>query len=265
MAQSTIETRLCPSCANSIALDTLSCPYCRATVSPADRGLPQWPSSEKEAAPLADAAPERRGLPLGSKIILVLGLLMFAIGVYLVGGQNEHNDLAPRLTAKNRELEERNAKIKSLQEQLAQSQNEVKANASQLDEFKTKFATIEKSLAATQKQLADSQREVTRMASRPVAAPLPPARPRESTPSAPPRPPVSAPRRAVEPGLYETVRSTSVLEEPLASARVLTRISGGTQITVVRGVGEWLEVRSKHGNPPGFVRADDAMFVGKAN
>jgi hypothetical protein len=30
-------------------------------------------------------------------------------------------------------------------------------------------------------------------------------------------------------------------------------------------MGEWLEVRSKHGKPPGFIRADDAMFVGKAN
>jgi hypothetical protein len=46
---------------------------------------------------------------------------------------------------------------------------------------------------------------------------------------------------------------------------VLSRISGGTQITVVRSVGEWLEVRSKHGNPPGFVRADDATFVRRVN
>jgi len=29
----------------------------------------------------------------------------------------------------------------------------------------------------------------------------------------------------------------------------------------VGSVGEWLEVRSKHGNPPGFIRRDDAMFV----
>jgi hypothetical protein len=36
-------------------------------------------------------------------------------------------------------------------------------------------------------------------------------------------------------------------------------------VTVVRSVGDWLEVRSKHDNPPGFIRADDAMFVNRAN
>jgi hypothetical protein len=55
-----------------------------------------------------------------------------------------------------------------------------------------------------------------------------------------------------------------VYEQPLGSSRVLTRISGGTQITVVRNVGEWLEVRSKHGNPTGYVRADDVKFVARA-
>jgi hypothetical protein len=65
--------------------------------------------------------------------------------------------------------------------------------------------------------------------------------------------------------LYETVRATAVHEEPLSSSRVLTRVGGATQITVVRGVGEWLEVRSKHGNPPGFIRTEDAKFVARAN
>jgi hypothetical protein len=46
---------------------------------------------------------------------------------------------------------------------------------------------------------------------------------------------------------------------------VLTQIAKGTQVNVVRSVGEWLEVRSKHGNPPGFIRVDDASFVGRAN
>ena len=61
------------------------------------------------------------------------------------------------------------------------------------------------------------------------------------------------------------MRATTVYEEPTGSARVLTQIAKGTQVTVVRSLGEWLEVRSKHGNPPGFIRVDDAMFVSKAN
>ena len=107
-----------------------------------------------------------------------------------------------------------------------------------------------------------------RLASRPAAAALPPVRPREPIASSSPTPapsPAPAQRRIIEPGLYETLRSTSVHEEPLANSRVVSRIAGGTRFTVVRGVGEWLEVRSKLGNPPGFVRADDAMFVARAN
>ena len=91
-------------------------------------------------------------MPLGSKIILVLGLLMFALGVYLVGGQNERSDLAPQLDAKEKELQDREVKIKSLEDQLAQAREELKGSAAQLEELKTKFADQEKSLAAAQKQ-----------------------------------------------------------------------------------------------------------------
>jgi len=72
-------------------------------------------------------------------------------------------------------------------------------------------------------------------------------------------------RRGAEPGVYETRRATAVYEEPLSSARVVTQIAKGTEVTVVRSAGEWLEVRSKHGNPPGFIRADDAMLIRRAN
>jgi hypothetical protein len=259
MAQSTIETRLCPHCANSIARDTLTCPYCKVALS--DTPAPEWPSPD-DHAPTVNFESPREGMPLGSKIILVLGLLMFALGVYLVGGHNEHSELAPQLDAKEKELQERDVKIKSLEEQLAQAREELKGSATQLEELKTILADKEKSLVAAQQQLKDSNREVERLASRAAAAPLPPARSREPGQTLPPPAPVS--RRAFEPGLYETVRSTSVYEQPLGSSRVLTRISGGTQITVVRNVGEWLEVRSKHGNPTGYVRADDVKSVARA-
>ena len=261
MAQSTIQTRLCPHCANSIALDTLSCPYCKATLNAAD-ATPQWPRPDDDA-PLLQVEAKRQGMPLGSKIILVLGLLMFAIGVYLVGGQNERSDLAPQLDAKEKTLQDREGKIKSLEEQLAQARQELTGSAAQLEELKSQLVEKDKSLAAALKLAKETHREAERSASRAANAPLSSARTREPASSLPP--PATAPRRAVEPGLYETVRSTVVYEEPLGSSRVLTRITGGTQITVVRGVGEWLEVRSKHGNPPGFVRADDAMFVGRSN
>jgi len=261
MAQATIQTRLCPHCANSIALDTLTCPYCKASLTTAAT-MPQWPTPDDEP-PAVKVELQRVGMPLGSKIILGLGLFMFALGVYLVGGQNERSDLAPQLDAKEQELQDRDVKIKSLEDQLAQARQELKGSAARLEELKTIIAEREKSLAAAQRQAKDSRREVERLATRGASAPLPPAQSRAPVQTMPQ--PAPAARRAFEPGLYETVRSTAVHEEPLSKSRVLTRISVGTQITVVRGVGEWLEVRSKHGKPPGFVRTDDAKFVGRAN
>ena len=96
----------------------------------------------------------------------------------------------------------------------------------------------------------------------------PPPAPRETlpAPTAPSTQSSSVPaRRGAEPGVYETRRATTVYEEPLGSARVVTQIAKGTEVTVVRSVGDWLEVRSKRGNPPGFIRADDAMLIRIAN
>ncbi len=261
MAISTIQTRLCPNCANSIALDTLTCPYCRASLSAAP--MPQWPSQDKES-PVASVKPAKSAIPLGSKLILVLGVLVFGLGVFLVGGHSERSDLAPLLEAKEKALQASEQKLKALEAQLAQTGEELKVSAAQLEELKTKLNVQEKSLAAAQQKRKDAEREVNRLASRPAPA-LPPVRSRAQSPALPPPPPTPVARRILEPGLYETVRATDVHEEPLSSSRVLNRIGGGTEITVVRGLGQWLEVRSKHGNPPGFVRTEDAKFVARAN
>ncbi|HEX7233354.1 MAG TPA: SH3 domain-containing protein, partial [Candidatus Binatia bacterium] len=66
-------------------------------------------------------------------------------------------------------------------------------------------------------------------------------------------------------GVYETVRETSVYDNPSPQGRVISQIRGGTRINVVSSGGNWLEVRSKHGNPPGYVRSDDARLVSRAN
>jgi len=72
-------------------------------------------------------------------------------------------------------------------------------------------------------------------------------------------------RRGADAGIYETVRPTTVFEEPAISARILSRINKGTQVSVVRSGSEWLEIRSNRGNPGGFIRADDATLVSRAN
>src|SRR5262245_40484979 len=209
--------------------------------------------------------PRQEKLPLRSKVILVLGLLLFALGVYLVGGNRERNDLTPMLAEQKRSLKEKDEKIKGLETQLAQLRQEQQGTTGQIDELKNKLNANQKELAATKKRLTDASREVDRLASSRMAS-----APRSSSRAAEPLPPppastVSSRRPAAEAGTYETLRSTTVYEEPSNSGRPVAQIGRGTEVTVVRSVGDWLEVRSKHGKPPGYIRSDDARLLSRAN
>jgi hypothetical protein len=73
--------------------------------------------------------------------------------------------------------------------------------------------------------------------------------------------PAVASRRAAEAGVYETVRATTVYEQPAASSRSVASIPPGTRVNVVSSTGSWLEVHSKSGKPPGFIRRGDAVLV----
>jgi hypothetical protein len=77
--------------------------------------------------------------------------------------------------------------------------------------------------------------------------------------------PSSPSQRGANPGIYEVLRATTVFEGPSGSSKVLANIPAGTRVSVVNSNGDWLEVHSKSGNPPGFVRRDDATFVAKSN
>ena len=258
MVQPNIETRLCPHCANSIGADSLTCPYCKGNLI----GLvePEWPGRDAlDDHPMVP--PEKEKLTVRSKAILVLGLLVFALGVYLAGGNVERHDLRPAIAEQQRALAEKDEKIKSLESQLAEVRDRNQGSTQQIEGFKAKLAQTQKDLAAAQRKLTAANQQITRLSStRTAAAPRPPVRTADTpvTPSSP-RPTLSA-----EPRTYETVRSTAVYEEPANSSRVLSQITKGTEITVVGSGGGWLEIRSTHGKPPGFIRADDAMFVSRA-
>jgi len=59
---------------------------------------------------------------------------------------------------------------------------------------------------------------------------------------------------------YEVVRSTRVFSQPNDSSRPLARVEAGMEINVVGARDEWLEVRSRHGRPPGFIKRDTAVM-----
>jgi len=77
--------------------------------------------------------------------------------------------------------------------------------------------------------------------------------------------PSPASQRAANAGIYEVLRATTVFEGPSGSSKVLASIPAGTRVNVVNSNGNWLEVHSKSGNPPGFIRRDDANLIEKSN
>jgi len=259
MPQSKIQTRLCPYCANSVGLDAINCPYCKADL--VHRAEPQWPEHDTDYDK-APASPEKEKLTVRSKAILVLGLLVFAFGVYLAGGNVERQDLRPVMDEQQRALSERDDRIKSLESQLAELRQNNRGTAQQIEQLKVKLEKSEKGLTAAQRKLASANQEISRLAStRATVSPRPAVRTSDPQPT-----PAASARGsgATQLRTYETLRSTPVYEAPVNSSRVLAQIAKGTEITVVQSSNGWLEIRSRHGKPPGFIRADDAMFVSRA-
>jgi hypothetical protein len=256
----TNRARLCPECANSIDEDAVKCPYCKAEFAKAE--TPQWPRREEMAGATVASRGHRR-LTNRAKAIMAAGFLVVVVGlgVFLVDGYRQRNQDRQLEQANLKQLQEREQRIKTLEGELKQLRQELDRGKSQVTALSAKLEESQKELSAMQQRLTTATRDAGRSASkRATATPASTARSLK-TPSSP-TPPA---RRAAEPGIYEVIRATTVREEPSGGARRITDINKGTKITVVRTVGDWLEVRSKQGNPPGYVRLDDAILVSRAN
>jgi hypothetical protein len=255
-----IRTKLCSHCANSIAEDALKCPYCKADLTAtAD---PQWPTREADTLE-ARLGSKKHKTSIASKAILIAGLLVFGIGVFLIGGQRQRSESQSLLEDKLGQLKDKDQKIQTLQAELAQARKELAQSSTQLVQLKSKLEESQKNLASTQQKLSRTARESERLAAS-KAASVTKTAPRPAEPS-PPASRSGGARSAAELGVYQTIRPTAVYEEPSAASRVLSQINKGTRVNVVRSLGDWLEVRSKGNNPTGFVRRDDMTFLTKAN
>lgn len=263
MTANTSRARLCPHCANSIEENAAKCPYCKAEFGSAEE-RPQWPGRDEMAGQPAHSRGQAGGrawtkpalATLAATLIIVLGL-----GLFFLAGYGQRNDARQLEEANSKQVQEREEKIRTLEGELKQLRQELDRSKSQLTSLTAKLEENQKELSSTQQRLTTATREAARVAAkRPPVAPASSARsvktPASQTPAA---------RRSAEPGVYEVIRATSVREEPSTTARRVTDINKGTKITVVRAVGNWLEVRSKQGRPPGYVRLDDAILVSRTN
>lgn len=190
-------------------------------------------------------------------VLLTLGIVAVLAGKGFLGIGNKPDGENAALEGKSRELEEKERRIRGLESQIGQQRKDLEENSNRVAELQTRLEETGRALSATEQKL----RIALRRADHP---PTTPSRPQEKTISKPVEP-VSPPpwRRPSEPGSYEVIRPTAVFAEPSDFSRKVSTITKGTRVTVVGSVGEWLEVRSKHGNPPGFIRRDDAMYVEK--
>jgi hypothetical protein len=96
----------------------------------------------------------------------------------------------------------------------------------------------------------------------PATAPPPKLAPLTRVQPSPESAPTSRGRSGEEAitGWYRVLYPTVLRSEPNESAKVVTRLSKGTRVRVVRLVREkWLEVRSVSDRPPGYLWWEDAM------
>ena len=63
-------------------------------------------------------------------------------------------------------------------------------------------------------------------------------------------------------GTYEVTRGTRVFAAPTEFAQQVGEIEPGLKVNVVSARDGWLEIHSKHGRPPGFIRSDAVARVG---
>jgi N-acetylmuramoyl-L-alanine amidase len=68
--------------------------------------------------------------------------------------------------------------------------------------------------------------------------------------------PVAVPSRSSAPpaqGAYTTIADTYVREGPGLHYKAVSKIENGKEVDVVGVQGDWLEVQSRHGRPPGYI------------
>jgi uncharacterized membrane-anchored protein YhcB (DUF1043 family) len=260
-AESSLRPRLCPNCANSIDENAEQCPYCKTDLL---AGIaPKWLSRSDPSSEPRASADTKKKFPIPAKYIWSVALLGILLIAVMAGGYIQRSELAALSQATSKQLQTKDQIIKSQQDQLENVQKQLSENTSQLAEIKIKLEDTQKQLAAKQQHLAAATREakivnttrsaaVNRTATRG-------AEPSQSYPQ-----PASV-RRSAQPGVYETTKATAVHEAPSATSRAISQIGRGTRINVVSATGDWLEVRSKHGNPPGYVRSDDTRLLGRPN
>ena len=93
-------------------------------------------------------------------------------------------------------------------------------------------------------------------------APITPDVNRLAAPKVPVKPAQPQPAALAAAGTYEVTRSTRIFAAPTEFAQQIGEIEPGLKVNVVNARDGWLEIHSKHGRPPGFIRNEGVARIG---
>ncbi len=257
IGESTTQTRLCPYCANSIAENAADCPYCKTDLS--SQSTPQWLKREGQSAQTKLGRENHKRFSIPAKFIWITAMLVLALAAFFAGGYKQRSELSLSSQANLKQLQGKDQMIQSQEGQLAQSRQQLNDAANQLAEMKTKFEASEKELSLAKQRVSAAAHPIERPSA--TRAPVARRTAARATDTANSQAQPATARQTTGPAVYETTRATTVYENPSSAARAISQIGGGTRINVVSSASGWLEVRSKRGNPPGYVRSDDARQI----
>ncbi|HEX2228075.1 MAG TPA: hypothetical protein VHM64_13125, partial [Candidatus Binatia bacterium] len=236
------------------------CPYCKADLGPGPS--PEWLIRDEGPYKTRSRVREKSVAP---KVALAAGIILCIVAAALFGmgilGSGNSSATQGVLQQRNQDLQAREEQIAALEAELKKVRLENADIVKEAAALKTRLQEREKELTSYEQRLSVAKRETERAPDR-RPQPERPTNPRPMEAATAPAPPAQRQGRA---GVYETARATEVHERPAQSSRIITRLGGGTRINVVGGDGEWLEVVSKRGNPPGFVLRADAKLVSTPN
>lgn len=254
--------RLCPFCANSIDERAAKCNYCKADLS--SDAMPDWLKRGEAGSESRASSKGGKKFSVPPKFVWPAAMVAVGLAAFFIGSYVQRGELSLAAQANLKQLQAKDQMIQSQEAQLAQTRQQLNESSTQLAALKSKLEESRKELSAAQQRATVNRRQAEQGGSNSNRA-APVRRTGSRPPDAAPAPGTSPARRTTEAGVYETTQATAVYESPSSSARVISQIGRGTRINVINSAGAWLEVRSRHGNPPGFVRSSDARQVARAN
>ena len=119
IAKSTLSSRLCPSCANTVAADAMKCSYCKADFS--SQFTPQWLNRDEPAAEPRMGLDYQKRSSIPAKFIWPAAMLVVALIAFFTGGYMQRSELLLSSQANLKELQAKDQMIQSQEQQLAQT------------------------------------------------------------------------------------------------------------------------------------------------